>query len=61
MEHHKLEKLKLDVIETKNNMKFLCMSVQKIEQKVDRLFLYLLTGLGTSVIIFLTALLKTIK
>jgi hypothetical protein len=56
-----IQKLQLDVMDTKNQLRYLCISLQKIEKKVDKLFLYILTGLGTLTIIFLTALIHLLK
>lgn len=56
-----IHKLQLDVMETKNQLRYLCISIEKIEKKVDKLFLYILTGLGTLAIIFLTALIHLLK
>jgi hypothetical protein len=56
-----IHRLKLDIMETKNQLRFLCISIEKLEKKVDKLFLYILTGLGTLTIIFLTALIHLLK
>lgn len=56
-----IHKLQLDIMETKNQLRYLCISIEKLEKKVDKLFLYIITGLGTLTIIFLTALIHLLK